>query len=306
MFINVFRYLIDMEIKIKCVHCKSQNQIKKGFRKTEKRGRIQKYKCLNCFKFFTNDDGFYRMKNNEKIITRSIDAYLSNLSSRKMRDHLLRHDETKISHVSVLDWVRKYVLKVQKFVDNLNPQLSGKVYADETEIDCQKRKDIFWCAVDWETRFINATLYSPKDQNMNDAITFMRRIKESGIPQYVQTDAAVFYPKAFRKVFYNKTITGKGRTNRTLADHIINNVSKTKKHNVRIETVFSKIKGRVYDFRGFKALWSAPIIMAGIILQHNYIQAHTSTRKLPCELAGLSLEAGVNRWLGLIKLSSTI
>ena len=87
-------------------------------------------------------------------------------------------------------------------------------------------------------------------------------------------------------------------------EHRINNDSKTKRHNVRIETVFSKIKDRVDDFRGLKALWSAPILMQGIILQHNYIEQHTTTGKVPCELAGLNLEAGRNRWLGMIKMAS--
>ena len=59
-----------------------------------------------------------------------------------------------------------------------------------------------------------------------------------------------------------------------------------------------------YDFRGLKALWSAPILLQGIILQHNFIEAHTTTGKIPSELAGLKLDAGVNRWLGLIRLTA--
>ena len=43
--------------------------------------------------------------------------------------------------------------------------------------------------------------------------------------------------------------------------------------------------------------------MAGIVLQHNFIENHTTTGKLPCELAGLKLEIETNRWLGLIRLS---
>ena len=214
-----------------------------------------------------------------------------------MRDHLARHDETKVSHVTVLDWCRKYVLKVQKYVNQLQPQLSGQYYADETEIERRKHHDIFWCSVDWGTRFINATLYSPLSQNMKDAKEFMQRMKRSGIPSYIQTDGLPQYPQAFRKTFGTRY-----KENR--AEHRINNVSKTKKHNVRIETVFSKIKDRVYDFRGLKALWSAPILLAGIVIQHNFIQNHTTTRKLPCELAGMRLDVGVNRWLGLINLTS--
>lgn len=216
----------------------------------------------------------------------------------------MRHFQYKISHVSILDWVRRYVLKVQKFVDNLTPQLSGQFYADETEIQRSRkddRNDIFWCNVDWGTRFINATLYSPDKQNMNDAKEFMRRIKESkSIPKYIQTDALPQYPRAFRKVF------GQGKRKHNLrTEHIINNVQKTRKHNIRIETVFSKIKDRVYDFRGLKALWSAPILMAGIVLQHNFIEAHTTTGKIPAELAGIKLSTGFDRWMGLIRLASS-
>ena len=87
--------------------------------------------------------------------------------------------------------------------------------------------------------------------------------------------------------------------------HYQNNVHESGKHNVRIETIFSKVKGRVNDFRGLKATWSAPILLQGIILQHNFIEAHTTTGKIPSELAGLNLELGVNRWRGLIHLASS-
>lgn len=127
----------------------------------------------------------------------------------------------------------------------------------------------------------------------------MAKIKQSkDKPKYIQTDALPFYPRAFNKVFaYHSTKNNE-------VEHIINNVHKTGKYNIRIETVFSKVKDTVDDFRGIKALWSAPILIQGIILQHNFIEAHTTIGKVPSELAGLKLDVGVNRWLGLIKLSS--
>ena len=108
----------------------------------------------------------------------------------------------------------------------------------------------------------------------------------------------VFYPKAFTKLFYSNKLHG------LKVEHRVVNTHKTGKYNVRIETVFSKVKDRVDDFRGLKALWSAPILMQGLIIQHNFIEAHTTTGKVPSELAGLNLEVGVNRWLGLIRLST--
>ncbi|MBI4453870.1 DDE-type integrase/transposase/recombinase [Candidatus Woesearchaeota archaeon] len=283
--------------QVKCVHCKAIKYIKWGKRKTENRGIIQKYKCLACGKYFTPDEGFYRMRNSPEKITAGIDLYFSNLSSRKVRNHFRRHWAHNASHVSILDWCRRYTLKVNKYVDTLQPKLSGEYYADETEIGRRKTTDIFWCNVDWGTRYINATLYSPNDQSVNEAVEFLKKVEAKGKPKYIQTDAAKFYPRAFRKVFYSNKANG------LTVEHRINNFHKTGKHNVRIETVFSKIKDRVNDFRGLKALWSAPILMQGIILQHNFIEAHTTTGKVPSELAGVKLETGDNRWLGLIKMS---
>ena len=263
------------------------------------RGKQQRYLCRDCKKTFIKDLGFWKMKHTENIITMCVDMYLSNLSSRKMRNQLKRHFGLKLSHETILRWVRKYIQKVQSYVDKLKPKLSGKVYADETEVDCENRSDIFWCAVDWDTRFINATLYSPKAQNVPDAIEFMKRVLKSGRPKFVQTDGLQQYRKAMRKVFWSPY---KGNE----VKHIANNVRLTKKHNVRIETVFMKIKDRVLDFRGFKAVWSAPILMAGIVLQHNFIEKHSTTGKVPCELAGIDTLKEDNRWLKLIELSSQL
>ena len=125
----------------------------------------------------------------------------------------------------------------------------------------------------------------------------MNKAISKGKPKYIQTDAGVFYPRAFKKLFYSNKIGG------LVVEHKIQNYQQTRIHNYKIETVFMKIKDRVEDFRGLKALWSAPIIMIGLTIQHNFIEIHSSTNKVPCQLAGQDLDLWENRWLGLIKLS---
>ncbi|MBI3034545.1 IS1 family transposase [Candidatus Woesearchaeota archaeon] len=152
-----------MEMQIKCPKCKGTKVVKRGVSPTQNRGKQQIYLCKPCKKTFIQDLGFWKMKNNEQVVTKAIDLYFSNLSSRKVRNHYRRHEGIKTSHVSVLDWCRKYVLKVTKFVETLKPELSGELYVDETDIPRgyntkKKGGDKFWCSVDWRTRYINATL----------------------------------------------------------------------------------------------------------------------------------------------------
>jgi transposase-like protein len=266
-------------------------------RKTLNRGKIQKYQCLDCKKYFTHDDGFYRMRNNQKIISMSIDMYLSNLSSRKMRNMLLRHFGIRVDHTTVLEWVRRYVLKVNKYVEGLGYNLGSSFYADETAINRKGQPDSFWACVDWDTRLITGTHYSLSG-NVEEAVTFLNKAVSKGKPKYIQTDSARFYPKAFRRAFYYNKIKG------LEVQHKIQNYQKTRIHNYKIETVFMKLKDRVNDFRGLKALWSAPILLQGLVIQHNFIEKHSTTDKVPCELAGQPLDLKENRWLELIKLAS--
>ncbi len=238
------------------------------------------------------------MRFSAKIITMSIDIYLSNLSSRKMRNQLKRHFLIKVSHITVLDWVRKYSLKVYNFVEKLGYNLGEQFYADETFVRREGKDDRFWACLDWETRMITGVHYSISG-NPKEARQFLKKAVSKGKPKYIQTDAAVFYPRAFKKEFYSNKIKG------LVVEHKIQNVSKTKIHNYRIEAVFMKIKDRVHDFRGFKALWSAPLVMMGLVIQHNFVEGHTTIKTTPCEKASCGLDLEENRWLGLIKNASS-
>ncbi|MBS3155912.1 hypothetical protein J4413_01615 [Candidatus Woesearchaeota archaeon] len=44
--------------------------------------------------------------------------------------------------------------------------------------------------------------------------------------------------------------------------------------------------------------------MTAIVIQHNFIENHSTTDEVPSERAGVNLDLGENRWLDLIRLSS--
>ena len=72
----------------KCPKCSSESIKKDGFRKTENRGLIQRYKCKCCSHRFIKDDGFFRMRNSPQKITLCLDLFYRGISTRKVQEHL--------------------------------------------------------------------------------------------------------------------------------------------------------------------------------------------------------------------------
>ena len=72
--------------------------------------------------------------------------------------------------------------------------------------------------------------------NPVEAQEFLKKAIAKGKPKYIQTDAGMFYPRAFRKMFYSNKFGG------LVVEHRIQNYQETRIHNYRIETVFMKSK----------------------------------------------------------------
>lgn len=77
-----------MDKEIKCRFCQSSNTTKKGFRKTQNRGKIQKYCCKDCNRLFVLDDGFFKMRNSPQKITLCLDLFFKGVSTRQVQAHL--------------------------------------------------------------------------------------------------------------------------------------------------------------------------------------------------------------------------
>ena len=88
------------EVKNICPFCKSENVIKWTKRKTQNRGLIQRYKCKDCNKTFTKDDGFFRMRNHPKKITCALDLFYRGVSTRKVQEHFKAFYPHNSSNVS--------------------------------------------------------------------------------------------------------------------------------------------------------------------------------------------------------------
>ncbi len=113
--------------KLCCPSCKSKNIKKNGRRKTQNRGLIQRYKCKDCEYRFTNDGGFFRMRNHPNKITCALDLFYRGVSTRKVQEHFQAFYPENSSHKSIYKWIIKYSKIISKFTDDLKLQVGKEL-----------------------------------------------------------------------------------------------------------------------------------------------------------------------------------
>lgn len=298
--------------KIICPECKAEHIKKNGRRKTENRGLIQRYKCLNCGKRFTLDDGFFRMRNAPQKITQAIDLFYRGASTRGTQEHLGMFYPHNADHSTILRWVWKYAKIIGKFTDKLNLKLSEEIQFDEIEYSRRKshqkgargtEDNFFIDGVCPRTRFMLSSEYV-KSRNKKKITSIISSTKERTISKIlmVSTDGLNAYIGAVKKVFGYNLKEGKY--------NVFHNRLVTSKEdgvfNYPIERLHNNVRARSKTFRGFHgSLRSANLILKGYEIFYNFIRINQAINKCPYELAtDLKLKEN-NKWLELIQKAKT-
>jgi transposase-like protein len=284
-------------MEIECRYCRSKDIIKYGT-KNNKVGKTQIFLCKACNKFFSDNTTFFRMKHKGEIITVVLDLYCKNVSLRRIVEHLKLVYGVKITHVTVLNWIRKYSEKFKKFTKNLKANNSNSIHVDEMMVNIDGKWYWWWEALDKENKMILSTHLS-KTREISDAIKVFSEVKRKSTNKIdnIVTDGLHAYEKAYTKTFYTLKTP---RTNHIklirFFDKVNNNV---------IERLHGSIRERTKVMRGFDKPYSARKILELWTTYYNFIRPHYSLGSTPAEISGINLPLnGGNRWLELIKLST--
>ncbi len=301
-----------MENKIKCSKCSSENVIKWCKRKTQNRGFVQRYYCKDCNKYFSLNDGFYRMRNSPQKITLCLDLFYRGVSTRKVQEHLQAFYPHNSSHKSIYKWILKYSKLISKFTNSLKLNVGQEVQVDEVEYHrrkshTQKRGiEVNWFidSVCPKTKFLVASNYY-KNRSQKEVKEIIKAIKNKTENQIkvITTDGWLAYGKSIRSVYTynNKTATYGVEHNKT-------NASKGEGFNHPIERLHNSLRARTKTMRGFHgSISSANAILKGYEIYYNFITKHQTINCCPYELAIPELKDKLNvpnKWLTLIELSN--
>ena len=113
---------------------------------------LQKYECLECGKWFSVNIGFEKMKHNPRAVTTAMQLYFSGESLRNTQKSL-KFIGTEVSHITINNWIEKYITIMQKYVDNLKPNISQTWRADEVYVKIKGDMKYLFALMDDETRY---------------------------------------------------------------------------------------------------------------------------------------------------------
>jgi len=276
-----------------CPSCHNKEIIRWGFRynhTTKKR----RYMCKSCKRLFVVDDGFSKCKKKREMITACLDLYMNGMSLRKVANHVNQFSDTKLSHMAVMKWLRKYSKTIEPFTRTLPLDLSGDYHADEIFVKCKGKENYFWDMVDAETRFLVATHYSLR-RDIDSAKILLNNAKlRADKPVSITTDGLHAYIKSMKKVWYNKH-----DSRETKVMHLRITSPHDYSNNI-IERIQGTIRERVKVMRGFHSPQSAELILNLFVIWYNFLRVHQGIGMTPAEMAGIELNLDKDRWLNLI------
>ena len=301
-----------MEKQQICLHCKSKEIVKRGFKQTEAHGKRQRYFCKSCFKRFIPRDPFFRMRNSPQKITCALDLFCRGLSTRGVQEHFNAFYPHNSDHSTILRWIRKFSLDIANYTDNLKVQTGSYIEVDEMEFHRRKShkkklgvdKNWFIGGIDVKTRFmINSAYFKSRSTNNIKKVLLNIRDKTGEQIKVVTTDGFNAYEKAVKRTFGYSLAERKYKV-----EHRIVTQGKGEGFNIWVERMHNSIRQRTTGFRGLHgSVESAYAIMKSIEIYYNFVKKHEALKgKTPSDLAIPSLQfKTANRWLELIKLSSS-
>ena len=251
-----------------CRHCKTDKTVRCGFRTTKERGRVQRYKCLNCHRTFAEDSGFLGRHKSEETILMVIELYIKGLTTRQLADSF------SISKNTVLAWVLFYAHCLLRFCIRHTPKYARHLHMDELFL---KMKDTFfyiWASLDRDCKW--AVLHFCSRRTRDEAQNLAQKSPTPLID--LTTDGSFAYLEPVKAEY------GLGWTK----EHYHRCASfEDKKNNNPVERLNNTIRRHFHPRRGFKSLRTGILQVGFLNVYYNFVRRHMTIEKTPAEAAGV-------------------
>jgi len=255
---------------------------------------VKRYECNRCRVKFTSRTGFSGLWYRANMVTAAIDLYFKGVSLRGIADHLNQQYGCRMTHVTVLRWIRKYLAIVRRYVGKHKPKLSDKYHVDEMKIKVGGDLQNLWNLLDHHSRYLVAIQVTAKKgsaeakrllKGLNLTKPVKVKIISDGLPSY---QTAVRELNSHHRGLHLTHLADRGLTKRN--------------SNNRLERLNGTIRGRLKTMAGLKNSRSSRIFAEDFRSYYNYIRPHLALNgRTPSEAAKTWKPKEHNRWRSLIR-----
>jgi transposase-like protein len=237
------------------------------------------------------------MKASPQIITSALQLYFTGESLRNTQK-FLELQGVKITHKTVWNWIKKYTNLMEKYLEQITPQVSDKWRTDELYLKIKGDRKYLYAMMDDETRFWIAKQVSDSKYTEDVRPLFQKSVEVAGKrPKVLISDGARNFMQAHKKEWYSNYKNEK-------VTHIRHIHFKGDKNNNKMERLNGEIRDREKTMRGLKKD-DSPII-TGMQIHHNYIRTHMAlNNETPADRVGIKIN-GKNKWITLIQNASNV
>jgi transposase-like protein len=198
----------------------------------------------------------------------------------------------KMSHVAVYKWIGKYVTLMEKYLEQIKPNVGDAWRTDELYMKVKGNNKYLFAMMDDDTRFWIAQQVADS-KYASDITPMFKRAKEvtGKRPNVIISDGARNFHEAYIKEF--KTM----KNPRTR--HIAHIRLQGDHNNNKMERLNGEVRDREKVMRGLKRVNT--VVLPGYQIFHNYIRPHEGLNgKTPAEVCGIQIQ-GENKWKTLIQ-----
>jgi putative transposase len=258
-----------------------------------KSGSIQRYACKGCGKRFIKNLGFEGMRARPEAITLAMQLYFSGESLRNVQKALAMQ-RVKVSHVTVYNWIGKYVGLMESYLGEFTPQVGDTWRTDELYVKVGGKMRYLFGMMDDDTRFRIAQMVAEHKGTSDVRPMFKEAIETAEkLPKTFVSDGANNFHDAYRKEMwhpYGEVESPVHVKHIRMAGDMNNNM---------MERQNGEWRDREKTMRSLKKTDSP--IFAGMQIYHNYIRPHMGLDgKTPSEVAGITVE-GTDKWMTIIQ-----
>jgi transposase-like protein len=186
-----------------CPYCTSKDIMKRGVRHN-RYGDLQRFSCRACGKRFVQNIGFERMGATPQAITSAMQLYFTGESFPNIQKFLSLQG-VNVHFTTVYRWIKKYVKIMERYLDQLQPQVSDTWRADELFLKVRGNMKYLYALMDDETRFWIAQQVADTKYHADIHEMFHDGRKVAGkAPHRIITDGAMNFGSAINDEFWRE------------------------------------------------------------------------------------------------------